>query len=181
MDKKPVYHAVNVHVPVKTHEKLMKAVTKAGPVSVKLDLTAPPQDKIYVTWGQRKKIEDAVVKGRKELTLRFSVRQARHNVQSEGGFLGTMLAAATRFLPAILAGLVGASAGQEVEEGSGMFLGKRDHTYQIRHTGEGLVIKEVPHNKKIRGFYVKRGDEVYQGRGILHGLFGKIPLLNLLF
>ena len=90
-----------------------------------------------------------------------------------------MLAAATRFLPAILAGLVGASAGQE--EGSGMFLGKRDHTYQIRHTGEGLVIKEVPHNKRIRGFYVKRGDEVYQGRGILHGLFGKIPLLNLLF
>ena len=58
MEKKPVYHAVNVHVPVKAHDKLMKAVTKAGPVSVKLDLTAEPQDKIYVTWGQRKKIEE---------------------------------------------------------------------------------------------------------------------------
>ena len=78
MEKKPVYHAVNVHVPVKTHDKLMKAVTKAGPVSVKLDLTAEPQDKIYVTWGQRKKIEEAVARGRKELTLRFNVRQARH-------------------------------------------------------------------------------------------------------
>ena len=73
MDKKPVYHAVNVHVPVKTHEKLMKAVTRSGPVSVKLDLTAPPQDKIYVTWGQRKKIEDAVVNGRKELTFDLKV------------------------------------------------------------------------------------------------------------
>ena len=179
MDKKPVYHAVNVHVPIKTHEKLMKAVTRAGPVSVKLDLTGDPHDKIYVTWGQRKKIEDAVAKGRKDLTLRFSVRQARHNIQSEGGFLGTMLAAATRFLPAILAGLVAGTAGQEVE-GNGMFLGKRDHTYQIQHAGEGLVIKEVPHCK-IRGFYVKHNDDIYQGRGILHGLFGKIPLLNLLF
>ena len=180
MDKKPVYYPVNVHVPIKAHEKLMKVVTKTGPVSIKLDLMAKPQDKIYVTWGQRKKIEEAVSKGRKELTLRFSVRQARHNIQSEGGFLGTILAAATRFLPAILAGLVAGTAGQEEVEGNGMFLGKRDHTYQIRHAGEGLVIKEVPHSK-IRGFYVKHNEDIYQGRGILHGLFGKIPLLNLLF
>ena len=82
MEKKPVYYAVNVYVPVETHNKLMKAVTKEGPVSVKLDLTAKPQDKIYVTWGQRKKIEEAVVRGRKELTIRFSVRQARHNIKS---------------------------------------------------------------------------------------------------
>ena len=47
--KKPVYHAVNVHVPTHTHEKLMKAVTKAGPISVKLDLTGTPHDKVYVT------------------------------------------------------------------------------------------------------------------------------------
>ena len=179
MDKKPIYHAVNVHVPIRVHEKIMKAVTKTGPVSVKLDLTAEPQDKLYVTWGQRKKIEEAVAKGRKELTLRFSVRQARHNIQSEGGFLGTILAAATRFLPAILAGLVAGTADQDVE-GNGMFLGKRDHTYQIQHAGEGLLIKAVPHSK-IRGFYVKHDDHIYQGRGILHGLFGKIPLLNLLF
>ena len=179
MEKKPVYHAVNVHVPIRAHEKIMKAVTKTGPVSVKLDLTAEPQDKIYVTWGQRKKIEEAVAGGRKELTLRFSVRQARYNVQSEGGFLSTILAAATRFLPAILAGLVAGTADQDVE-GNGMFLGKRDHTYQIQHAGEGLLIKAVPHSK-IRGFYVKHDDHIYQGRGILHGLFGKIPLLNLLF
>ena len=40
MDKKPFYHAVDVHIPVNTHQKLTKAVTKAGPVSVKLDLPA---------------------------------------------------------------------------------------------------------------------------------------------
>ena len=69
MDKKPIYHVVNVHVPVNTHQKLMIPVTKAGSLSVKLDLTAEPQDKLYVTWGQRKKIEEAVGKGRKEMTL----------------------------------------------------------------------------------------------------------------
>ena len=180
MEKKPLYYAINVHVPTSTHEKLMKAVTKTGPVSVKLDLTGQPQDKIYVTWGQRKKIEEAVAKGRKEMTLRFSVRQAKHNIHSEGGFLGAMLAAATRFLPAILAGLVAGTAGQEEEEGNGMFLGRRDHTYQIRHSGEGLVITPTAHCK-TRGFYVKHNGDIYQGQGILHGLFGKIPLLNLLF
>ena len=41
---------------------------------------------------------------------------------SEGGFLSTIPAAATRFLPAILAGLVAGTADQDVE-GNGMFLG----------------------------------------------------------
>ena len=172
------YHPVDVHVPVQTHGKLMKAIRKSGPVSVKLDLGAEPRDKIYVTWGQRKKIEEAVAAGKKDMTLRFSGRQARCNIQSEGGFLGAMLTAATRFLPAILAGLVAGTARQE--EGNGMFLGRRDRTYQIRSSGEGLVITPVPHSK-IQGFYVKHDDDIYQGKGILHGLFGKIPLLNLLF
>ena len=154
-------------------------MTKGGPFSLKLDLTEKPQDKIYVTWGQRKKIEEAVTKGQKEMTLRFSARQSRHNIRCEGGFLGAMLSAATRFLPAILAGLVAGTAGEEVE-GNGMFLGKRDHMYQIQHAGEGLKIKEVPHCH-ISGFYVKHGDDIYQGEGILHDLFGKIPLSNILF
>ena len=76
MDKRPIYHAVNDHVPVNTNEKMMKAVIKAELVSVELDLTAEPQDKIYVTWGQKKKIEEAVAKARKEMTLWFIIRQA---------------------------------------------------------------------------------------------------------
>ena len=51
----PIYHAVNVHVPHRTHEKLMKAVTKSGPVSVRLDLTEEPRDKVYVTWGNERR------------------------------------------------------------------------------------------------------------------------------
>ena len=65
--------------------------------------------------------EEAEARGQKELTLQFSVRQARHIFR------------------------------------------------------QGLLIKAVPHSK-IRGFYVKHDDRIYQGRGILHELFGEIPL-----
>ena len=174
-----MYFPMDLHVPIKVHDKIMKAVTQQGPVSIKLDLTGTPHDKIYVTSGQKKKIQDAVSRGKKDLTLRLSVRQARHNIQSEGGFLGGILAAASRFLPSILAGLIAGSS-EYHSEGNGMFLGKRDQTYQIKHSGEGLLITPFDHGK-TRGFYVKHNGNIYQGRGILHGLFGKIPLLNILF
>ena len=90
-----------------------------------------------------------------------------------------MLSTVTKFLPTILAGLIAGTVGEEVE-GNGMFLGKRDHTYQIHHVGEGYRIKEVPHYK-IPGFYAKHGGDIYRGEGILHGLFKQIPLLNILF
>ena len=174
-----MYVPMELHVPKGSHEKLMKAVTKEGTVRIKLDLTAIPQDKLYVTSGQKRQIEEAVAKGRRDLTLRFSQRQVRHDIKSEGGFLAGILAAAARFLPSILAGLLAGSA-ESHSDGNGMFLGKRDHTYQIRHTGEGLLITPVDHSK-TRGFYVRHEGKVYQGKGLLHGLFGKIPLLNILF
>ena len=173
------YFAMNLHVPTKAHEKLMKAMTRNGPVSVKLDLTGTPQDKIYVTSGQKRKIQEAISRSRKDMTLRFSRRQVKHNVKSEGGFLGGILSAAARFLPAIMAGIAAGTA-EYYTEGNGMFLGKRDHTYQVRHSGEGLLITPVEHSK-MRGFYVHHNGHVYQGEGLLHGLFGQIPILNLLF
>lgn len=173
------YTAMMLHVPTRSHERLIKAVTQSTPVSIKLDLSASPDHKIFVTSGQRKKIETAIALGRRDMTLRFSAKQARYNHKAEGGFLGAMLAAASRFLPAILAGLA-AGATEYHSNGNGMFLGRRDHTYQIRHSGEGLLITPAEHNK-IRGFYVKHGEKIFQGKGILHGLFGQIPLLNILF
>ena len=173
------YTAMNVSVPVSTHDKLMKAVTASGPVSVRLDLTGKPQDKLYLTSGQVKKIEGAVAKGRKYMTLRFGVRQARHNIKSEGGFLGTILSTAARFLPAIIAGIA-AGADEYHKEGSGMFFGRRDRTYQVQKSGEGLMITPTAHSK-LRGFYVRHDGHVYKGEGLLHGLFGQVPILNLLF
>ena len=133
----------------------------------------------FLSLHYKKKIEEAIAKGRKKMSLRFTGKQAQYNKHVEGGFLGAMLTAASRFLPAIIAGLLAGSAEYRVE-GEGMFLGKRDYTYHLRHMGEGLVITPAPHCK-IRGLYIKHGGNIYQGAGILHGLFGKIPLLNILF
>ena len=176
---KQIYIPMMLHVPIRSHDKLLKAVTRSAPVSVKLDLTGSPNHKIFVTTGQKKKIEAAVAAERRDMTLRFSARQAKYNNEAEGGFLGSMLSAAARFLPAILAGLAAGTA-EYHSNGNGMFLGRRDHTYQIQHSGEGLLITPAEHSK-LRGFYVKHDDKVFQGKGILHGLFGQIPLLNLLF
>ena len=90
----------------------------------------------------------------------MTLRQAKYTHESEGGFLGAMLAAASRFLPAILAGLAAGSAEYHTD-GNGMFLGKRGHTYQIRRSGKGLLITPAEHSK-LRGFYVKHGDKIFQ-------------------
>ena len=180
-DKKNIYTTINVHVPIKSHEKLMKAVTHTRPVSVKLNLTGKPEHKIFVTSGQLKKIQDAVAAGKKEMTLRFSRRQAKHNVQVEGSFRASIMAAAARFLPSIIAALASADKdSEEHAEGNGIFLGRRDHTYQMRHIGEGLVITPVEHGK-TRGLYIKHKGRLYQGEGILHSIFKSIPLLNIFF
>ena len=168
-----------LHIPTRFHDRIAKAVTRSDPVSVKLDLLGTPQDKMYVTLGQKKKIQEAVANGKRDMTLRLSAKQAKHNIMSEGGFLSGILQSALRFLPSILAGLAAGTA-EYHKEGNGMFLGKRDHTYQITHSGEGLVIAPAEH-RKIRGFYVKHGENVYRGKGVLHSLFGQIPLLNILF
>ena len=171
---------MNVHVPVSSHEKLMAAVAKSGPVTIKIDLTGTPQDKIYVTSTQVKKMEEAVAKGRKSMSIRFSARQARHNINAEGGFLSGILSAAVRYLPAIVAGLA-AGADEYHKSGNGMFLGRRNNTYQIEKAeGDGILVTPVEHTK-LRGFYVKHNGTVYKGKGLLHGLFGQIPILNLLF
>ena len=128
-----------------------------------------------VTLGQKKKIQEAVADGKRDTMLCFSAKQAKHNIESERGFLGGILQTALRFLPSILAGIAASTAEYHKKE-NGMFLGKHDPTYQITHSGEGLVITLVEH-RKIQGLHVKHGEHLYRGKGVLHSLFGRIPLL----
>ena len=46
---------MNLHVPQKSHEKLMKAVTKERPISIKLDLTGTSKDKLYSSYFRSEK------------------------------------------------------------------------------------------------------------------------------
>ena len=179
MPKHPEYCVMNLHVPTYFHDRIAKAVARSDPVSIKLDLTGTPEHRLYVTVGQKKRILEAVEKGRRDMTLRMSAKQAKYNKECEGGFLAGLLQSAVRFLPSILAGIAAGTA-EYHKEGNGMFLGKRDHTYQITHSGEGLMIRPAQ-QRKLEGFYVKHGEHEFKGAGILHSLLGQIPLLNILF
>ena len=177
-----LYQSVKVHVPAKTHEKIQQAVTQSRPISVKIDLTETPEHRILATPGQIRKIQHALEGGKKEMTLRFSRRQAAANLKVEGGFLGAMLAMATKFLPEILAGIATSAASSAIDKsikGSGMFLGKRRYAVRIQKHGDGLVFTPVDHERD--GFYVKHEGRIYQGTGLLHNLLKNIPLLNIIF
>ena len=125
----------------------------------------------------QKKIKEAVADGKRDMTLSL---QNRQNIilSLKEVFFGSILQMAIRFLPSILAGAAAGTA-EYREEGNGMFLGKPDHTYQITHSVEGLFSTPVEH-LKIRGLYVKHGEPIYRGNGVLHSLFGQIPRLNIL-
>lgn len=177
-----LYQAIKVHVPTKTHEKIQEAVTQNKPISVKIDLTETPEHRILATPGQVRKITHAVEGGKKEMTLRFSRRQANANLKVEGGFLSAMLAMATRLLPEILAGIATSAASSAIDKsikGSGMFLGKRKYAVKIEKHGDGLVLTPVEHERD--GFYIKNNGRIYQGAGLLGNLFKSIPLLNIIF
>ena len=82
---------MDLHVPTYFHDRISKAVARSDPVSVKLDLLGTPGHKLYVTLGQKKKIQEAIAKGRRDMTLRLSAKQVKHNIKSEGGFLAGLL------------------------------------------------------------------------------------------
>ncbi len=169
---------VDVNVPVHSHDKLIGAISSGGPVSIKLDLMGPPKDRLYVTAGQKVKIAEAISKKKHYLSLRFSKKQVHYNTKSEGGFLAGILSAAARFLPSILAGLLAGEV-ESHTNGNGLFLGRKHFTYQLTPKGKGLCFEPVE-DRGINGLYVRNGIRTYRGRGILHDLFGKIPLLNLI-
>jgi len=176
MPKHPEYCAMDLHSPVHFHDKIMNAVARSDPLSIKLDLHGPPEHRIYVTLGQKRKIEEAVRNGQRDITLRLSAKQVKHNIKSEGGFLAGLLTTVARFLPSILAGIL-AGTSEYNKDGNGMFLGKRDHTFQITHSGEGIMFKPVEH-QKIQGFYVKHGEHLYRGKGFFGDFVKSIPLLG---
>ena len=182
-----MYTEQRVHVPSRYHQRIKAAVTQDNPLSVKVDLKTPGEDTILITSGQLIKINRALKAGKNVLTLRFSRKQVRANLQYEGGFLGTILSMATKFLPQLLGGLATGALSGAVEKavsGSGLFLGRRGMgTAKIDFTeGKGLVMTPVEQDK-YNGLYVKDGDEIYQGKGLLLGPnspFKNFPLLNLI-
>ena len=175
-----------VNVPTKYHDRIKLAVTQDNALTVILDLVTPGDDVMLLTPGQMIKIDRAIRNGKKVMTIKLSRKQVQANVKHEGGFLGTILSLATRFLPQLLGGLATGAISGAVEKavsGSGLFLGKRGYvTASITFNGSGLTLTPVK-DEKCDGVYLKHDGQVYQGKGLLLGPnspFKNFPLLNLI-
>ena len=136
------YTNVKVNISEGQKEKLRHAI-KAGcsAVSIRLghkDLQG--NDILVVTNAQAKKLAKAHENG-KDITIRMTLNQLKHNKKIEGGFLGLLAGLARRALPLVvktvlpalgvgaLSGL--ASSGVQKAMGSGLYLKKGGSVCQV--------------------------------------------------
>ena len=189
------YTNAKVNISEGQKEKLQHAINAGCPaVSIRLgheDLEG--NDILAVTNSQAKKLVKAHENGR-GITIRMSSNQLKHNMKTEGGFLGLLAGLAARALPMLaktvlpalgvgaLSGL--ASSGVQKAMGSGLCLKKGGYVFQVETDGSGLYLK--PHKgqglqSNGNGLYLKQGGKLYDRKGLLLGPnspFANIPILE---
>ena len=189
------YVNVKVKISEGQKEKLQHALKANCPtISIRLnheDLNG--NDILAITKSQAKKLAKAHEDG-KGITIRMTSKQLKHNMKTEGGFLGLLAGLAARALPMIaktvlpalgvgaLSGL--ASTGVQKAMGNGLYLKKGDLISQVETDGEGLYLKPYL-GKALKGYgeglYLKQGGKLYDGKGLLLGPnspFANIPILG---
>ena len=189
------YINAKVNISVGQKEKLQHVIKSNCPtVGIRLgyeDLKA--NDILAVTESQAKKLAKAY-ENKKGITIKMSLKQLKHNMKVEGGFLGVLAGLAARALPMLaktvlpalgvgaLSGL--ASTGVQKAMGSGLYLKKGGLVSQVETDGHGLYLKPYKDkglNSYGDGLYLKQGGKLYDGEGRLHGPnspFANIPILG---
>ena len=128
-------------------------------------------------------------KGRKkDITIKMSKRQLRANMIFKGGFLGMLAYLAARAMPTLLAGLASGLISGAVEKavgGNGIYLQKGKHCIRanLNEKGDGMFLVKQP--RRIPnvgdGLWLRHGQNVYDGKGLLLGRnspFRNIPILG---
>ena len=185
------YKSVNINLSENQMQKLQQAVNaNCAATGIKLsydDLDGPHT--IFLTNAQYNKLENARDRG-KGLTIRMSSRQLKHNIKTEGGFLGALLpvlagvgravapallGVAKKAVPALATGALSGLASTGVSKlfGDGLYLKKGGMIAQVETDGQGLYLK--PHKGKGlgsrgNGLYLKQGKNIYDGSGFLTGI-----------
>ena len=179
------YLSTNVNLSENQIQKLRQSVNaNCAATSIKLGYDDLDGDHtIFLTNAQHNKLQNARDRG-KGLTIRMSSRQLKHNVKTQGGFLGALLGTAARVvgpalmglakkaLPALATGALSGLASTGVSKlfGDGLYLKKGGMIAQVETDGQGVYLK--PYRGKGLGFhgnglYLKRGKNIYDGSGIL--------------
>ena len=189
------YINVQVNISEWKKEKLQHAV-KANCLAVSIRLAHEDlqgNDILAVTHSQANKLAKAHENG-KDITIRMSSNQLKHNKKVEGGFLGLLAGLAARALPMVartvlpalgvsaLSGLASSRVQKAME--SGLYLKKGGLVSQVETDNHGLYLKPYE-GKGLQsygdGLYLKQGGKLYDGKGILldpNSPFVNIPILG---
>ena len=182
------YISTNVNLTENQIQKLRQAVNaNCAATSIKISYDDLDGDHtIFLTNTQHKKLENARELG-KGLTIRMSSRQLKHNVKTQGGFLGALLpmlagvgravapallGVAKKAVPALTTGALSGLASTGVSKlfGDGLYLKKGGMIAQVETDGQGLYLKPYKGKglgSRGNGLYLKQGKRITDGRGIL--------------
>ena len=182
------YKSVNVNLSQNQIEKLRQAINaNCSATSIKINADDLDGDHtIFLTNAQYKKLQNAQEQG-KGITIRMSSRQLKHNVKTQGGFLGALLPAigavgrmvapallgvAKKAIPALATGALSGLASTGVSKifGNGLYLKKGGMIAKVETDGQGLYLR--PYRGKGlgsrgNGLYLKQGKRITDGSGIL--------------
>ena len=185
------YKSVNVNLSENQINKLRQAINaNCTATSIKLSYDDLDGDHtIFLTNGQYNKLQNARDQG-KGLTVRMSSRQLKHNVKTEGGFLGALLPAigavgrmvapallgvAKKAIPHLATGALSGLASTGVSKlfGDGLYLKKGGMITRVETDGQGLYLRPYKGKglgSRGNGLYLKRGKSITDGRGFLTGI-----------
>ena len=182
------YKSTKVNLTENQIEKLRQAINaNCAATSIKIGADDLDGDHtLFLTDAQYNKLQNAKNRG-KGLTIRMSSRQLKHNVKTQGGFLGALLpmlagvgrvvapavmGLAKKALPALATGALSGLASTGVSKifGNGLYLKRGGMIAQVETDGQGVYLR--PYRGKGlsshgNGLYLKRGNNIYDGSGIL--------------
>ena len=182
------YKSVNVNLTENQIQKLQQSINaNCSATSINLgrdDLDG--EHTLFLTKTQYNKLQNAKDRG-KGFTIRMSSRQLKHNVKTEGGFLGALLPAigavgrmvapaligvAKKALPALATGALSGLASTGVNKifGNGLYLKRGGMVAQLETDGQGLYLRPYKGkglSSRGNGLYLKKGSNIYDGSGIL--------------
>ena len=182
------YISTNVNLTENQIQKLRQAINaNCSATSIKIGYDDLDGDHtIFLTKAQYNKLQNAKEQG-KGLTIRMSSRQLKHNVKTQGGFLGALLPAigavgrmvapallgvAKKALPHLTTGALSGLASTGVSKlfGNGLYLKKGGMVAQLETDGEGLYLRPYKGKglaSRGNGLYLKQGKKITDGSGIL--------------
>lgn len=147
------------------------------------------QHTLLLTRGQIAHIEKVRMNGlRRFKTIRMSKHQVEKNLSHSGGILGFLAGLASKALPILAKGVATGLLSGAVEGfgkgGDGLYLFKRGHCIKVDAVeGNGLYLRAHPSSNGTLGdgLYLKRGNNIHNGEGLLFGKnspIKKIPILG---